>query len=62
MLADKSALITGSLGGIGFAAAKPLAAQGCNVMLNGFADAATIEARQSELRELGLAPRMTWPA
>jgi 3-hydroxybutyrate dehydrogenase len=48
------ALITGSLGGIGFAIAKALAAQGCYVMLNGFADAATIDARQSELRELGV--------
>jgi 3-hydroxybutyrate dehydrogenase len=54
MVAGKSALITGSLGGIGFATAKALAAQGCNVMLNGFADAATIDARQSELRELGV--------
>ena len=54
MLAGKSALVTGSLGGIGFATAKALAAQGCNVMLNGFADAATIDARQSELRELGI--------
>jgi 3-hydroxybutyrate dehydrogenase len=54
MLAGKSALITGSLGGIGFATAKALAAQGCKIMLNGFADVATIDARQAELRELGV--------
>jgi 3-hydroxybutyrate dehydrogenase len=54
MLAGKSALITGSLGGIGFATAQALAAQGCNVMLNGFADPATIEARLEELAALGV--------
>jgi 3-hydroxybutyrate dehydrogenase len=54
MLHGKSALITGSLGGIGFATAKALAAQGCNIMLNGFADAATIDARLAELHELGV--------
>jgi 3-hydroxybutyrate dehydrogenase len=54
MLAGKSALITGSLGGIGFATAKALAAQGCNVMLNGFADPATIEARLADLKALGV--------
>lgn len=37
MLAGKSALITGSLGGIGFASAKALAMQDCNVMVNGAA-------------------------
>ncbi len=54
MLAGRSALITGSLGGIGFATAKALAQQGCNVMLNGFADPATIEARLAELEALGV--------
>jgi 3-hydroxybutyrate dehydrogenase len=52
MLTGKSALITGSLGGIGFATAKALAAQGCNIMLNGFADPATIQARIGELEAL----------
>lgn len=52
MLAGKSALIAGSLGGIDFATAKALAAQGCNVMPNGFA--ATIDAHRAELRELGV--------
>jgi 3-hydroxybutyrate dehydrogenase len=49
MLKNKTALITGSLGGIGFATAKALAAQGCNIMLNGFADADVIRDRQAEL-------------
>ena len=49
MLQGKSALVTGSLGGIGFATAKALADQGCNVMLNGFADAATIRDRRAGL-------------
>jgi NAD(P)-dependent dehydrogenase (short-subunit alcohol dehydrogenase family) len=37
MLNGKSALVTGSLGGIGFATAKALAVHGCDVMLNGLA-------------------------
>lgn len=43
MLKGKSALITGSTSGIGLGVARNLAAQGCNVMLNGLGDAATIE-------------------
>ena len=50
MLKGKTALITGSLGGIGFATASALAAQGANIMLNGFADADTIRDRQAELK------------
>ena len=34
-LKGKAALITGSIGGIGLAAARALAARGCAVMLNG---------------------------
>lgn len=49
MLKGKTALITGSLGGIGFATANALAAQGCNIMLNGFADAEVIRDRPAEL-------------
>lgn len=38
MLKGKTALITGSTSGIGLGIAKALAAQGANVMLNGFGD------------------------
>ncbi len=43
MLKGKSAVITGSTSGIGLGIARAFAAQGCNVMLNGFGDAAEIE-------------------
>jgi 3-hydroxybutyrate dehydrogenase len=39
MLKGKTALVTGSTSGIGLGIAKALAAQGANVMLNGFGDA-----------------------
>jgi 3-hydroxybutyrate dehydrogenase len=55
MLRGKCALITGSVGGIGFATAKALAAQGCNIVLNGFAaDAETIAARRREIAAFGV--------
>jgi 3-hydroxybutyrate dehydrogenase len=53
MLQGKSALITGSLDGIGFAIALALARQGCSVMLNGFGDAALVNARVKTLRDTG---------
>ena len=43
MLKGKSAVISGSTSGIGLGIARAFAAQGCNVMLNGFGDAAEIE-------------------
>src|ERR1700733_7840482 len=43
MLKGKSALVTGSTSGIGLAIARAMAAQGANVTINGFGDAAAIE-------------------
>lgn len=54
MLDGKSALITGSLGGIGFATAKALGQQGANVMLNGIASEDTVRARVAELEAMGI--------
>jgi len=56
MLKGRSALITGSLDGIGFAIAQALARNGCAVMLNGFPneDVALIAARVKALRDAGV--------
>ncbi|WP_298439630.1 3-hydroxybutyrate dehydrogenase [Geobacter sp.] len=51
MLNGKSALITGSTSGIGLGIARTLAAQGCNVMLNGFGAESEIEKIRSDLSE-----------
>ena len=48
-LAGKSAVITGSTSGIGRAIATLFAAEGANVMLNGFGDAAEIESLRAGL-------------
>jgi len=45
----RSALVTGSTSGIGLAIAGGLAAQGMNIMLNGFGDPAAIEAVRERL-------------
>ena len=54
MLKGRSALITGSLDGIGFAIAQALARNGCAVMLNGFGEEALIRARVQALRDMGV--------
>ena len=45
----KTAIVTGSTSGIGHGIATALAASGCNIMLNGFGDAAEIEAIKANL-------------
>ena len=49
MLKGKSAIVTGSTSGIGLGIARALAAQGCNVMLNGFGDASQVETLRAGL-------------
>src|SRR3569623_1648779 len=48
-LKGKAAIVTGSTSGIGKAIAEAFAAEGCNVMLNGFGDKAAIESQRVEL-------------
>ncbi|MES2215369.1 MAG: 3-hydroxybutyrate dehydrogenase [Pseudomonadota bacterium] len=45
----KNAIVTGSTSGIGLAIAHSLAAEGCNIMLNGFGEKAAIDALLIEL-------------
>lgn len=52
-LKGKIALVTGSTSGIGLAYARALAAEGASVMINGFADAATVEAERAALINRG---------
>lgn len=51
MLKGKTALVTGSTSGIGLGIAKALAAQGANILLNGFGD---IEGPKAEIAALGV--------
>jgi 3-hydroxybutyrate dehydrogenase len=51
MLKDKAAIVTGSTSGIGFGIARALAAAGCNVMLNGFGEAADIESKRRQIAD-----------
>jgi 3-hydroxybutyrate dehydrogenase len=51
MLKGKAAIVTGSTSGIGLGIATALAAEGCDVMLNGFGDPAAIERLRAGLAE-----------
>ncbi len=51
-LKGKTALVTGSTSGIGLGIAKALASEGANLIINGFGDAAVIEAERAALEGL----------
>ncbi len=67
-LTGKTAIVTGSTSGIGLGIARALAAEGANILLNGFGDATDIEHNRASLaRETGAQIRyspadMTRPA
>ena len=48
-LTTRNAVVTGSTSGIGLAIATALAAEGANVVINGFGDAASIEAERDKI-------------
>jgi 3-hydroxybutyrate dehydrogenase len=54
MLKGKIAIVTGSTSGIGLGIAQALAAEGADIVLNGFGDAAAIEAVRKEIGARGV--------
>ena len=61
-LKGKTALITGSTSGIGLGYARALAAEGANVMINGFGDAAEIQSYVEDLIRTSNAGALHSPA
>ena len=61
-LKGKSAIVTGSTSGIGLAYARALAAEGANVMINGFGDAAAIETERAAIEATSGAKALHDPA
>jgi 3-hydroxybutyrate dehydrogenase len=53
-LEGRCALITGSVGGLGFAAAKQFAAAGCDIVLSGLAEPEKIADARREIEESGV--------
>jgi 3-hydroxybutyrate dehydrogenase len=51
---DKTALVTGSTGGIGLAFVTAFAQAGCNIVFNGFGDRQTIDGIQRDLEKRGV--------
>lgn len=51
MLKGKSAIVTGSTSGIGLGIANVLASHGANIVINGFGDAAVIEAERAGIEK-----------
>ena len=61
-LTGKTAIITGSTSGIGLEYAKVFASEGANVVINGFGDAAAIEAERAKLAATSGAKALYDPA
>ncbi|OYY70921.1 3-hydroxybutyrate dehydrogenase [Sphingomonas sp. 28-63-12] len=61
-LSGKTAIVTGSTSGIGLAYAKAFAAEGANVMINGFGDAGEIEKERAALAATSGAKALYDPA
>jgi len=59
MLKGKSGLVTGSTSGIGLSIARAFAAQGANVTLNGFGEAAAIEKLRAGIEQESASRRST---